>query len=1467
MSKINAVRFINLNYNNNAIRISDETFQMQGKSTLLSLRNGGGKSVLVQMMTAPFVHKKYRNTKDRPFESYFTTAKPTFIMVEWSLDGGAGYCLTGMMVRRSQNMEEDSNEQLEMINFISEYKERCEHDIYHIPVVEKNQREVILKGFHVSKQLFDTYKRDHSKKFFYYDMNQSAQQKQYFDKLSEYQINYKEWESIIKKVNERESGLSELFSDCKNEKELVEKWFLPTIESKMDKDKSRMKEFQNIVEKYIGQYKNNKSKIEMKQIIRQFLEDASEIEFCVDEYAKTTEQLKGQENVIACLRNELQLAEEECVARKQETHKKQEEMQQEIALVTYEKMSKEIYELMDDETFQIRNRDLIGMEKDVLDREVKEADRLIHVYLCAKNQEQVDEYRNDAELLQQKIEIAKDANKDLEPERKKLGGTLKAYYEECIQIQQEQIDEKLSQMEENQKKQEEQKDRNHKLQEECLRLRDAISRLKETNRYYDRVETQFNRRYQEQFARNIVGEYEPGLIEIKRESYKKELEELKKQHVGQKKSLEEKRDKSVACQRAIEDNQLLQMEKKNEVRQVESVIDEYDTQILERLNIMKYFAVSETEQWNLPLILDTADRKILEAETNRRELEKEEDTLQREWKKLTTGKILELDDEMQQVLDELEIHYVYGMDWLHKNGYRQDENEELVRKNPFLPYSLIMSGKELQKLKESNKEVCTSFPIPIITREQLDNATLKEDGNVVELEGINFIILFNEQLLDEEGLRRLISQKEKAIHKVKEQISIRQNEYRDYVSKREKIQMQSVTREKYQNSQSRKQEILEQIKDLEKEYIDKKEELANIQSEIRQLENVIAGENQQITFLTEKESDYEDLAAEYQKYLEAQAEIEVCREKLEQTQENAVQIERYLGKLSEQLRTLEWEKADLIRKRDELVQASSRYADYEEQPLTDEIREQIQQTIVRYEAITTRLSTQMQDLEEQKRKAVARLKKAQKELQDFAIKHRLVREDWAEVSYLEEEALHQEQVKLEKERELQTKEKLWNDVDKKIAVLRHSIEEHIRAMQKQCEQQELMPKEEIQTRDYDATLNQLQYQIGILAEELSKIEERLKSIGENLNSLADYADFQVVDETAYQPVVAEMNAKELREHKGTMLRDYRLLLEERNRRKSKLDGALHQMVRKTVYQDDYYRKPLESMLTLTEDVQLVRAQLETTILSYQTLLEKLEIDIVMIEQEKEKVIELLADYIVEVHRNLGNIDSHSTIKIRDKNVKMLRIELPKWEENEGQYQIRLSDFLDEITGKGVAILEKNENPQEMIGAMITIKNLYDSIVGIGSVQIKLYKIEEQREYPITWSEVARNSGGEGFLSAFVILSSLLYYMRKDESDIFADYNEGKVLLMDNPFAQTNAEHLLKPLMDMAKKTNTQLVCLSGLGGDSIYGRFDNIFVLNLVNAGFRGGMQYLKGEHTRGSEEETVIASRIEVIGQQSLLF
>ena len=307
MSKINAVRFINLNYNNNAIKINDECMQFNGKSTLLSLRNGGGKTVLVQMMTAPFVHRGKQKTKDRPFESYFTTAKPSFILVEWLLDGGAGYVLTGLMIRKNQEISEEKTDALEIMAIISEYKEPCMYDIYHLPVVEKNENTMKLKSYHSCKKLFEEYKRDRKNAFFCYDMSSPAQSRQYFYKLQEYQINYKEWETIIRKVNVKESGLSELFSDCRTEKELVEKWFLEAVESKLNKDENQIKKFQESLQKYAGKYKNIKEQLKRRDTIQKFKEEAVEIQAGAEEFLSREQEREEQEKLIAAFIEELNI--------------------------------------------------------------------------------------------------------------------------------------------------------------------------------------------------------------------------------------------------------------------------------------------------------------------------------------------------------------------------------------------------------------------------------------------------------------------------------------------------------------------------------------------------------------------------------------------------------------------------------------------------------------------------------------------------------------------------------------------------------------------------------------------------------------------------------------------------------------------------------------------------------------------------------------------------------------------------------------------------------------------------------------------------------------------------------------------------------------------------------------------------------------------------------------------------------
>lgn len=61
--------------------------------------------------------------------------------------------------------------------------------------------------------------------------------------------------------------------------------------------------------------------------------------------------------------------------------------------------------------------------------------------------------------------------------------------------------------------------------------------------------------------------------------------------------------------------------------------------------------------------------------------------------------------------------------------------------------------------------------------------------------------------------------------------------------------------------------------------------------------------------------------------------------------------------------------------------------------------------------------------------------------------------------------------------------------------------------------------------------------------------------------------------------------------------------------------------------------------------------------------------------------------------------------------------------------------------------------------------------------------------------------------------------------------------------------------EMAKKTNTQLICLSGLGGDSIYNHFDNIYVVKLLESSIRNGVQRVEATHMKGEEVKRLVLS------------
>ena len=1484
MSKINAVRFINLNYNNNAMKINDECMQFSGKSTLLSLRNGGGKTVLVQMMTAPFVHRGKQKTKDRPFESYFTTAKPSFILVEWLLDGGAGYVLTGLMVRKNQEISEEKTDALEMMAIISEYKEPCMQDIHHLPVVEQNEKTMKLKSYNSCRKLFEDYKKDKKLSFFCYDMSSPAQSRQYFYKLMEYQINYKEWETIIRKVNVKESGLSELFSDCRTEKELVEKWFLEAVESKLNKEENKVKNFQEILEKYAGKYKNIKEQLKRRDAIQKFKEAAEEIQINAEDFLVKEGEKIEQEKVIAAFIARLNVLYEEAEIERERQEEGRKKLQEELEFLKYEQLSCEFHEKNREKRNHASNREMIDLEKESLLRKQEKIQKKVHVFLCAKQQEMVNEDKQEWEIRKEKAAISRTKEENLEPERNRIGGQLSGYYEyrlsdnkekqEAIKKQKLQIRKDISQ----------QKDILNEYREKTKKITESKGSFRSLVRGYDNIEIKYNSNYRENLSRNILGVYEAGMLDIKQEMYDKEQKKSIQENKEQKEKFENTTEEIHRTERAIEEKREKYFQKDSDIKQAEKEKKGYEQELEERKDILKYLELPEEKLFAREEILHKAKIKMQELSSRRRTLEKKEDALQKEYKLLVSGRVMELSDNLKEEFEKLDVPVVYGMEWLKKNGFTEKKNKEIVSQNPFLPYALILTRQELKKLSERNGETYTSFPIPIIERENLESIKLDRTQSFVKMQDIHFYILFNENLLDEEKMEIMIEQKQKDIADIQETMQICKNEYEDYFHRFDVIKRQAVTKENWDKIQKKLQKLEKEKEDIfqniqqardTKQILKKNFEI--LQKTLRELEKKIESQ-------AARQRAFKEIRTAYAEYEENNKKLQEYEREEERLENRQHLTEEKISQLEENYRELSGQENSLFREEESIQNSCQKFAAYKEinrnvkagkllgvdsTLRTDNnsgvkiipSEAEVLKLEARYEAVTADISQELKELELEEEKALTRYHKSFGELRELCQKYNLKNSEWQNIIYDKREQLYQEAELEDYDKKIERKANLLNEEDKKIGILNIQLEGILKQIVSECGKGDPLEEEKISQKDLESAKNQTKYQLSELERKIAFSEKAIQKYRENLTALSEYNNFSADEEIHFEQDFKKMSEKELRDFKGMLIRDYNDIIRCVQKCRETLAQTLNKIARQEAFQDASYKTPLENMLKVCDDAAKVLRQLNITLESYDSLMKQLEVDISLVETEKKNVTELLEDYVQNIHKNLEKIGRNSTIKIREKSIKMLKVILPVWEDNEKLYSLRLSDFVDEITEEGIRLFENNENAQEYIGRKVTSKNLYDTVVGTGNVQIQLYKIEEQREQQISWNQVAKNSGGEGFLSAFVILSSLLDYMRKDDSDIFMDKNEGKVLLMDNPFAQTNAEHLLKPLMNLADKTNTQLICLTGLGGESIYNRFDNIYVLNLIEAHLRNGIQYLRPEHKKGEEVkvETILPTHIEV--------
>ena len=1461
MSKISRIRILNLGYNHDTIKIDDETFDFGGESTLISLRNGGGKSVLVQMIMSQFVNKSFRDLGDRQFKSYFTSNRPTFIMTEWQLDNNITRFISGMMVRKNQKEDNDA-EELEMYTFTGSYSAACCYDIDNIPVVKQEENRRILKGFVECRNLLDNISKDKNGDFRLYDMGSSYGRRQYFATLRQYQINNKEWESIIRKVNQKESGLSELFSNSKDEKELVVNWFLRPIEDKLNQEKNRIDEFRKLTFQFIEQYRSNQSKIEKKSLVEKYFEDTKPLKDDIDRYVALYEDKCEYTAKMAAYVKKLNDTISDLTSGIEEKNNSLADIKNIINQIIYEKISYEIYHYYDSKEEVVSERTQQEAEITRLSYVNDKLARQKCVYDCNKLYLELKDIKTEKAEVEEKIDILLKDSENNRAEIEKIGHALYEHYSLAVKnsIQKNEInDNSISDTENALNKYINDKKDNEKI----IRQKSTeTGSLQNSVDSYNDAEEKFNTRFHCDIKRNILGLYEEGTLEVR----KKEFDEEKQEESNRLSRLYKKKNELDIKTKMLSQEEVDIAGKlsdvKHEISDQNNLLMDYEQQKSYRLRVIKYAGLKESDIDRTDIIINSLANKLQELEIDKKKLIMAQSGLEKQHEQLKEGKTIELPDNVINYCMQNDIRYVYGMEWLNKNSRKLDDKARLVENNPFIPYSVIMEKTAFERMRNIDEKLYTSFPIPIIIKEDLEKTTGTINGNITTYGNVHFFIMFNNRLLDKAELDKMLEEIQDRISNLTDKLQAKNNDIETYNKYRIGIEEQTFSMDAVASAKKKVSECNEEEAQLKQRQAQIRSEKDSISAEYEENNRSIRSSENIITNYNIRSDEFDKLCEKYKLYNMNLKSLIRLQNELKELENKNRSFDNEIATNRDELMNLKSKRAKLKEIIDSNKIKTEEFKIYKENNCTESDSNIVPEEYeAKYYALTKVVSDSFDELNGRLKKLTVRVTTKEKDLAKKNYKH-IAEEEYKNI-YCSEEQYDQLEEQIKKNgvslnAAIESNDKLAGV----LAGINKDIEYGFRRLNEQTGYKELLPKETIVDTEFDKRINLRKHDIGIIRKEIGNLEARKNELSGKLSGVSEYADVKiyVIQDKMSEifndiPDLMTIEKTELDRYQADMRRKLSSIKEQLSKEQNDISEMIRNIAGKNEYQDAYFKKTFESLLVQVGNPQNLSKQYAINRATYESQLEKLIIDLANIDSEQKNVEEMFLEYIKNVNANIAMVDKNSTINVRGRNIKMLRIQVPDWESEKEHYKIQLHEFFERVVRHGIETIENNKNLAEYIGSIISTKNLYDDVIGIGNIKIKLYKIEAEKEVPISWAEVSSNSGGEGFLSAFVILTCLLSCMRRDENDLFSTAEEGKVLIMDNPFAQTYSAHLLKPLMEMAKKTNTQLICLSGLGGDSIYNRFDNIYVLKLVDSNIRKGVQRVEGEHIKGEEVKKMVLS------------
>ncbi len=1423
MPQINKIRIVNFNYNDGNRFIPDELYDLssdkgEALNSLFNLNNGGGKTVLVQLMMQP-VHPRAM-AGGRHIEDYFgRPGDHSFVLIEWNLDGSDDKLLTGIAIAGSASENTDESLRGNSIRYYT-FKTVYENSYssYSIAALELSKNEngkyvpapfaYVREKAKASRGILEVYSSDESTKW--------------TKELSEYGIYRSEWETVIEALNKDEGGLNQYFDDAKTSDKLIAKFFIPAIENKMKSVASNGTDssLETMLINYAKRISEKEAVIRERDTNRRLIEELSDLGKVSDDLYNAGEELSDSIGEVcgfkASIGRKIGTIDESIFGTVNEIQS----LDSKIMHIEHEEKSKEYYDASGE--YEVA-ANALSDAKEALDQAREETKVKKHdedILQSARLYRQILEADSQITTYKKLIEEKENDSEDAETvARLKYSCQLKAKSESEALSQS--IDQKDNQI---RSKNDELCDSRAEMAKAEKLRNDAKEKHSQftanLNASKDNTDTKV-KTLKIEAVRMLDGFYSEKDIEdvwIKQDANREQTAVSIAKIQNEIKAMDDRKNEIPD---ELADVKLKLGRLSGEKKAAEDALSEYRTLLDSLIHICSKYSLENSTIFSGRL------KSVLQEEIEMtgakiRKHGQDKQSLEERLKAAKEGHVHILPDIMKYVMStgvwcQTGEEYITGL--MENGAITQEKARDIMERHPEFAFSLLFNNeKDMEKLLAAGNVEWLPASVPLFTMEQV-NSLMSGD-----MESASHLAAYDkEYFADRSGyygrLEDEIKVKEEKLQRLNDRLRDSEEEKKlveqfDYSEDWSSLQEKAIA------------ELQEKIFSLEGRRKELEEEQGRIKEKIDALKDDLNREEKRLHDLTVWLESFAELSIMLAKENEWYTKAQEAYVALKDAESSYKKVCDTVAKCQEELTAFENERKQQA---DHLDRIRTVLENTDSAKEAEIVEESLEELYSQYQTLLGSLSESLDNLRVRLDKSQQDRAEYEKELGDY------------ECDKSEYEAVHfsSEALKNAKDSVRTASEKMEKaqSIFGECNVKEASAKQRYDAAGKALEDFDgvALPQNEI-GEDFKARVKAAKQEIRQLNERKDSFEQEKRSLERIFDRVGDVLKPIQFGDIIKTVTLSEKPDAQWESIHNNLIHAEKTFQDQKEKLKSSIrttvvefkDIALSEIVNKlsaigemlddSGMKGDRLYTVSESISTMTASIEKINSRIET--------------DLREIENDFNDIVDQCMNQGKRMYLDLRTIAASSKAHIfaGKPQTQMVKMDLPEEKEiSEEASRVSIKTEIEQGANEIKELLRsgaEEKQIQKRARTIVSSERLLHKYIRQESIKIRVYKIDMNSANSVYkgWEEtLTQSSGAEKFVVFFSVVLTLMNYTRSSAG--LVSKNVKSVLILDNPFGKITSAHLLKPMFDIAKHFNVQLICLSDINKSDVVGCFDCVIKL------------------------------------------